>query len=185
MQDDGFVPLFDGKTLHGWEHVDNDAGWSVKDGAIDCDGAGQGRNWIRTQRPYADFVLRLEFAIGDGGNSGVFVRSQLDGRPAYNGFEMQILGDHGMPASPKSTGALYDAVAPAHNVAKRAWEWQDVEITCVGPRIAIVLNSERIVDVNCDEHDLLVNRPRQGYIGLQNHHTPVKFRNVRVSELAG
>jgi hypothetical protein len=175
-----FVPLFDGKTFQGWEYVRDPIGWSVVSGVLCC--SGEGRGWLRTARTYRDFVLRLEYAIGEAGNSGIFLRSLLEGRPAYNGMEMQILDDHGAPVSPTCSGALYDAVAPTRNVARPAGDWNTVEITCIGSRVSIVLNDERVIDVDLDAYDTLRGRPREGYIGLQNHHSPVKFRTVVVRE---
>jgi hypothetical protein len=96
---------------------------------------------------------------------------------------MQILDDHGTPPTVSSTGAIYDAVAPTSNPAHPAGEWNDVEITCAGTRVAIVLNGERIIDVDLSADAALRGRPREGYIGLQNHHSPVRFRNVRIKEL--
>jgi hypothetical protein len=178
---DGFVPLFSGSGLTGWEYVRDPIGWSAKDGVVAC--SGEGRGWLRTVRMYRDFVLRLEYAIGEGGNSGIFLRSLLEGRPAYNGMEMQILDDHGTPPTVSSTGAIYDAVAPTSNPARPAGEWNDVEITCARTRVAIVLNGERIIDVDLSADEALRGRPREGYIGLQNHHSPVRFRNVSIKEL--
>ncbi|MBI3972148.1 MAG: DUF1080 domain-containing protein [Chloroflexi bacterium] len=176
---EGFVPLFDGRTLNGWEFVGDSAAWSAQAGEIHC--SGQGRGWLRTARTYRDFVLRLEYAICPGGNSGIFLRSQLEGRPAYNGMEVQILEGH--PLGVKSTGAIYDAVAPAKHVERPAGEWNEIEATCDGGKVAIVLNGERIVGVDSVEHEALRGRPREGYIGVQNHRSPVKFRRIYVKEL--
>lgn len=180
--DEGFRPLFDGKTLRGWDVVrDTLDSWEIQDGVVVCNGAGRG--WLRTERMYRDFVLRLEFAISPQGNSGVFLRSLTEGRPAYNGLEVQILDDHGASATTSSTGALYDAIAPTKNVMRAVWEWNELEARCIGTRIQLVLNGEPIVDVDLEEHDVTKGRPREGYIGLQNHHSPVKFRSVRVLEV--
>jgi hypothetical protein len=185
VTEEGFVPLFDGKTLNGWEPVgipENATAWSVEDGAIVCNGAGRG--WLRTARTYRDFVLRIEYATGEEGqgNSGVFLRSLTEGRPAYNGMEVQILCDRGAPPGLKSSGAIYDAVAPTKNVARGAWEWNTLEATCRGSHVTVVLNGERVVDVDMETVEAGRGRPREGYIGIQNHHAPVKFRNPRVKE---
>jgi hypothetical protein len=58
-----------------------------------------------------------------------------------------------------------------------------VEITCAGGRVVFVLNGERVVDVDLDADESLPGRPREGYLGLQNHASAVAFRNVRVKEL--
>ena len=153
-EESGFVPLFDGRTLAGWELARGDlAHWAVDGDEVRC------------------------------GNSGVFARSLLEGRPAYNGVEFQILDDHGTPPSLTSTGSIYDAVAPSGNLARPAGAWNDVEITCAGGRVVFVLNGERVVDVDLDADESLRGRPREGYLGLQNHASAVAFRNVRVKEL--
>jgi len=177
----GYVPLFDGESLAGWEYVRDTVGWSAENGVLVC--SGEGRDWLRTARMYADFVLRLEYAISAGGNSGIFLRSLLEGRPAYNGMEMQILDDHGAPPTVSSSGAIYDAVAPTVNAARPSEQWNEVEVTCIGSRIAIVLNGEHIVDADNSTAESLRGRPQVGYIGLQNYHCPVRFRNVLIQEL--
>jgi hypothetical protein len=180
---DQLRPLFAGDTLDGWELVNEQpaSAWTVADGVVTC--SGEGRGWLRTSRTYRDFLLRLEYAISPGGNSGVFLRSQLEGRPAYNGLEIQILDDHGGPAGVKASGALYDAVAPARNVARPAGEWNALEALCQGDHIRVSLNGQTVVDVRLGEHEHLRDRPREGYIGLQNHRSPVRFRDVLVREL--
>ncbi|MBI3822156.1 MAG: DUF1080 domain-containing protein [Planctomycetes bacterium] len=71
---DGFVPLFNGKDLDGWEvrgsKTDQEK-WSLKDNLLV---AKPGGGWIGTKKMYGDFVLKLEWKIFDGGNSGVFLR---------------------------------------------------------------------------------------------------------------
>lgn len=178
-----FTPLFKGDSLDDWEPVREQpqGAWSVQDGVVTC--SGEGRGWLRTARPYTDFELRLEYAISRDGNSGVFLRSLLEGRPAYNGLEVQILDDHGAPAGIKSSGALYDALAPTKNTARPPTEWNTLEALCQADHVRIRLNGETVVDVRLGEHDQLKDRPREGYIGLQNHASLVTFRNVAVREL--
>lgn len=93
--EDGFEPIFNGRDLNGWVieshadseiHPDGRPVWSVKDGAIDCDGLGFG--FLRYARePFADVTLRMEFQLGkkaDGEpcNAGIGVRTGgFDRRP--------------------------------------------------------------------------------------------------------
>lgn len=184
-EEEGFVPLFNGVDLEGWhvvvrQHPSVDA-WSVSDGVLVCN--GEGRGWIRPKREYENFVLRLEYKISPGGNSGVFIRTTEEGRPAYQGMEIQILDDQGKEPTKKSTGAIYDAVAPKRNMSKPAGEWNQMEIGCLGRQVRVWMNGEQIVDVDLDEYPELRSRLPRGYIGLQNHGVPVEFRNVRIKEL--
>jgi len=189
-REEGFVPLFNGVDLEDWAVVGTDA-WSIADGVLVCSGEGSG--WLRPTRKHDDFVLRLEYKIGEGGNSGVFIRTSEEGRPAFQGMEIQILDDHGEETGKRSTGAIYAAVAPTRNMARPASEWNQVEVIADGPQVTICLNGEQVVDVNLDEHPEelegetpstpLKDRLRKGYIGLQNHRSPAWFRNVRIKEL--
>ena len=134
--------------------------------------------WAGTEKEYGDFALELEYAINSGGNSGVFIRAALEKNPAFTGYELQILADHGRPATKHSTGALYDVVAATQNMSKPGGEWNHLKITAKGPHVTVILNGEKIIDYQTD-------RGTHGYIGLQNHddHAVVKFRNIRLSEL--
>jgi hypothetical protein len=84
--EEGFVPLFNGKDLTGW-HVMGTPAWKVEDGVLVCTGEGGG--WLRSDKQYENFVLRLEFRISKGGNSGIFIRSALEGNPAFTGMEFK------------------------------------------------------------------------------------------------
>ena len=88
----GFVPLFDGKTLKGWQLVaGHGRGYVVEDGAIVCPADGGGN--LLTDREYGDFILRLEYKLSAGGNNGIGIRTPLTGDAAYAGMEIQVLDD--------------------------------------------------------------------------------------------
>lgn len=179
----GAKALFNGRDLTGWV-VMHGGEWTVKDGVL------VGRNgrdwttnpevsgsWLRSERQYGDFILEFEYAIE--GNSGVFLRSGLERNPAFTGYEMQIVSDHGRPPTKGSAGGLYDVVAANRNMSRPAGEWNQVRICYEGERVQIVWNGELVVDYQ------EANRSRRGYIGLQNHddRSVVKFRNLRITEL--
>lgn len=83
-----FVPLFDGKSLEGWDA--KPGAWEVRDGAIHCTGKSEGKNWlILKERIKGDFVLRMEFRW-DKGNSGVQVRSDNLGEWQVFGYQVEV-----------------------------------------------------------------------------------------------
>ena len=175
--------LFNGRDLTGWV-VMHGGDWTVEDGAlVGRNGTNWSVNpeisgsWLRTERPYRDFILDLEYTIQ--GNSGVFLRSALEKNPAFTGYEMQILSDHGRPPSKGSGGSLYDVVAPSQNMTRPTGEWNQARILVEGQRIQIILNGQQIVDFQ------EATRSDSGYIGLQNHegNAVVRFRNIRLTEL--
>jgi hypothetical protein len=178
----GYSVLFNGRDLDGWV-VMHGGEWTVEDGVlVGRDGRDWTTNpelsgsWLRTEQPYADFILELEYAIE--GNSGVFFRSALEKNPAFTGYEMQILSDHGREPTRHTTGAIYEVVGASLNMSKPAGEWNQARIEARGPHIRITLNGETVVDVENE-------RSSTGYIGLQNHddRSVVKFRNIRITEL--
>jgi len=197
---EGWLLLFDGKTLDGWETSSRKPGLvPVEDHAIQPHGCG-GYMMVH-EKEWSDFVLALDFKISKGCNSGIFVRTYpLDVRPGkdvgFNGIEMQILDSTG--AGYHDTGAIYDLVKPARNAMRPVGEWNHVEITCDRNRVDIILNGEKVSSMNLDEwttpnkrpdgsdhkfDTAFKDHPRHGYIGLQDHGSPCRFKNIKLKSL--
>jgi hypothetical protein len=190
---DGWLPLFNGQDLTGWEVKDGkrDA-WVVDQGMLSCIADGGG--WLRSSRMYSDFILKLEYRIPPGGNSGVGLRFPAEGDPAHAGMEIQILDDdadqHKDLLSTQYTGGIYYQAAAKRGVAKSPGEWNVYEITCRGAQIKVVLNGEVVNEVAVDKftkgeggHAPLAERPQIGYIGFQSHGARVDFRNLFIRDL--
>lgn len=181
----GFVSLFNGEDLtEHWDIVGNPEGWEVRDGVIHSPG-GKGGNWIRSKKQYSDFVLKLEWKISKGGNSGVFIRCARTGRSSVTGMEAQITNafrdDH------HCTGSLYRYIPATPRPDNRADMWHTYEIRCEGPYITVKVDGVTTVDIDLREHDRIADKPLRGYIGLQDSHTGegkwVEYRNIRIKEL--
>ena len=175
---DGFGLLFNGKNLDGWHIIGPAEGWTVEKGLLTC--TGQGRGWIRPASDYADFTLRLDYRISPRGNSGIFLRTSQEGRPAFQGMEIQLLDDRRAPLTPKSNGGIYDAVSPQVEASKPAGTWNPVEISCRGPQVEVKIHGRQTVSCDTSTHPQLKGRLTSGYIGLQNHGDPIAFRNIRL-----
>jgi len=179
---DGWISLFDGKSLDGWWFWGpNKKGFAVEDGTIVWKMAGGVALYSHDR--YDNFILRLEWKIEEGGNSGIFLRAPRVGRQSKIGMEFQLQGDLGQPVEQHTTGAIYDVVAPRINASKPAGEWNTVEITLNGSMMKAVLNGEVVQDIDLDTNDELRVRIRRGFIGLQDHGCPVAFRNIRIKRL--
>ncbi|MBC8871699.1 MAG: DUF1080 domain-containing protein [Planctomycetes bacterium] len=184
---DGFVPLFDGKTLTGWNTTGN---WIVEeDGIVTLHPREGEHGWQRydayltTARKYKDFVLDLEFKIGPKGNSGVFCRVGDPKSQVKTGFEVQILDTHGKPnPGNHDCGGVIGTAAPSKNMAKPAGEWNRYIITCQGNLLKVELNGEQIIDLELDK-SAIKDRPLEGHIGFQDEAKKVSYRNVRIKEL--
>jgi hypothetical protein len=191
---DGFVPLFDGKSLDGWTVYDGKKeNWAAEDGLVVC--KGQGGGWLGTARDYDNFVLRLEYRLRPGGNSGVYIRAPEKGHISRVGMEIQILDDN-HPSYAKLdfyqyTGSIYHVVAPNQRAGKPAGEWNAMEVRADGREVVVVLNGKKIVDADLDrclkdaavakEHTGLARK--SGRVGLQSHSERVEFRNLRLKPL--
>lgn len=187
--------------LVGWQQIGGQEGaWQYEpaaslepgEGVLVTEGAGGG--WLATLRQYNNFALSLEFRVPPGGNSGIFLRAPLEGNPAYEGMEIQILDDHAerwQDLEPyQYTGSIYGVQAPSERVTRPAGQWQEMLIIARGSKIQIGLNGRKIIDADLtnyphkfESHPGLVRD--EGYIGLQNHGSRVEFRNVRIRELPG
>jgi type 1 glutamine amidotransferase len=184
---EGFKPLFDGKTMDGWHlrHQDANHSWSVENGMLvnrlprNKDGERPHGVDLVTDKKYWNFEVRYDYMIPAGSNSGFYLRGR---------HEIQILDDasSGKP-SPGGNGSIYNHTAASRNVSKPPGQWQSVDATMIGDRVTVILNGEKIVDnarvdrATGSELDANVNEP--GSFFLQGDHGPVAFRNLRVKEL--
>jgi hypothetical protein len=190
--DEGFVSLFDGKTLTGWQGAVT--GYLVEDGAIVCDPKKGG--FLYTDKEYGDFVLKLEFQLTPGANNGIGIRTPMKGDPAYVGMELQVLDDTAKQYEKLQPyqyhGSIYGVVACKRGHQKPVGEWNTQEITVKGKDVKIVLNGETIVDANIEkastpktidgkDHPGLKND--KGYICFCGHGAKVAFRNIKIKEL--
>lgn len=192
-EEKGFVSLFDGKSLKGWQGATD--GYAVEDGVIVCI-PNRGGN-LYTEKQYSDFVLRFEFQLEAGANNGLGIRAPKDeGDVAYVGMELQILdntADRYQDIKPyQRHGSIYGVVAAKLGHLKPVGEWNSQEVTCQGRNVKVVLNGAVIVDANLDEatkDGTLDGRPHPGlerttgHVAFLGHGSRVAFRNIRVREL--
>ena len=183
------VPIFDGKTLDGWEG--NEKVWRVVDGTLrggSLEGNKQ-NEFLATKKSYKDFVLKLEYKLtGTEGfiNSGVQIRSRRIDKPAneMKGYQADI--------GVGWTGSIYDesrrnkvmAKADGELIKKteKLGDWNTYEIRCEGPRVVLKLNGVQTVDYTEEDKSL----EQEGLIGLQIHggaKSEVSFRNLTIEEL--
>jgi hypothetical protein len=166
----GWTTLFDGKSLAGWNMVGT-ANWEVADGEIR---ANKGTGFLVTPASYGDFQITLEFWVSDDANSGVFIRcSDPKTISAANAYEVNIFDQRPDPSY--GTGAIVNVAKPS-TILKTGGKWNTYDITAKGPKMTIVLNGTKTVEVEDTMH------PR-GPIGLQYGAGTVKFRNVRIRTL--
>jgi hypothetical protein len=190
-----FQPLWDGKSLAGWI-VKGEPGkpapegeWTVKDGVLT---ATPGHSWLSTEKMYGDFVLRLEWRVPENGNSGVFIRVpelKPGQQPYVEGLEIQVLDDAGPEYKGKLkpwqyAGSIYGAVPAENSGYKGPNQWNSLQVTCREASIEVEMNGNKVAIADFDKIETMATRvPRRGYIGLQNHGTPVEYRGIEIRVL--
>lgn len=194
--EDAWKPLFDGKSLAGWEHV-GPGKMNIVDGQIQTEG-GMGLLWYSKEK-LGDCVIRIVYKTSSKvSNSGVFIRvadkPKDEWYAVHHGYEIQICD--GTDAF-HCTGAVY-SMSKALASPGKVGEWNTMEITLDGPRILVTVNGVKVQDFNPSTAKIPDRvkqyepergpRPEKGYFGLQNHDdyakgTGVSFKEVSVRPL--
>jgi hypothetical protein len=198
--EEGFVSLFDGKSLAGWWphtgvpkfHVGGK--WEVVDGILvgQQDPPDKG-GFLATKEKYDDFEIRLEVNMDYPSDSGVFLRMGEDGKSHQVTLDNRPDGQFGKIYLPWTQAQVHDS--PDGVKAFKQKEWNDVVIRIEGEpaRIQFWLNGTLVTDFQHTE-ETTKNVPRTGYIGLQVHPTvenikhfddgnKVRYRNIRIRPL--
>ncbi|MEE8468231.1 MAG: DUF1080 domain-containing protein [Planctomycetota bacterium] len=186
----GWAKLYNERDLSGWTTTGN---WLVeKDGVLAIRPRQGEQGWERfgaylwSERQYADFILDLEYAYPEGGNSGVYFRVADRADPVNTGIEAQILDSSKKEGalSPHDHGGIIGAVGASRNMSLEPGEWNRMIVTVRGPHLTVDLNGANIVDTQLDE-SAVKDRPAKGYIGLQDHGQPhdLRFRRIWLKEL--
>jgi len=200
----GWEPLFDGRSLTGWEAVGGTGGFAINDGVLEFLKRGDS-DYLRTEEDFQDFELRLDFKTEFMANSGLFLRGDRSGGdPAYSGCEIQILDDFNWEAVSGSelkpfqfTGGLYASVPAGEKTLFPLGVWNTYEILYRGSRLRVALNGRVLYDVDTFEVPVayarekkFVDRAKTGFIGLQRHAgrgvedgTYVSFKNIFIKKL--
>jgi hypothetical protein len=204
-EDDGFVPMFNGKDLTGWVNVNcAPSTFYVKDGEIITTGKPTG--YLRTARQYENFVAEFDWMHvppkpGAVGNSGFFVWA--DPIPAVGtgytrGIEVQVLvnltyKNKKGEITATSQGDLFSIwgatcvpdrphpdgwarCLPSENHCKGEREWNHYRVEGNGGRITLAVNGHVVSGLSkC--------RPRKGYLALESEGSECHFKNLKIKEL--
>jgi type 1 glutamine amidotransferase len=179
---EGFKLLFDGKSLDGWTYrrPDGNKSWSVQRGIL-CNVLAPNEHGtdIYTTTKYRDFIVRYEYQVPPGSNSGFYLRGR---------YEIQIFDNSNKDGHPQGlNGDIYNVASCALPASRKAGQWQQVEARMIGNKITVILNGVKVHENVEVEHgtgshlDDNVNEP--GPILLQGDHGSVGIRNLRIKTL--
>ncbi|MEO1011360.1 MAG: DUF1080 domain-containing protein [Bacteroidota bacterium] len=174
--------LFNGKDLSGWTIYGTEK-WYAEEGLLICEsGPDKGYGYLATNDHYKNFELTLEFKQEANGNSGVFIRSTVEGTKV-SGWQVEV-------APPgRNTGGVYESYGrgwlikpePEKDKALKMGEWNQMKIRVMGDTITSWVNGTQMITL-ADEK---IGKG-EGSVALQIHDgggIKVKWRNIRVTEL--
>lgn len=187
--DDGWISLFDGRTLQGWRASENPGTFRVEDGMIVVDGP---RAHLFYDGPvmnhdFRNFEWKADVMTLPGANSGMYfhTRYQPDGWPSQ-GYEVQVNNTH---PDPRKTGSLY-AVQDVMEAPARDNQWFTQHVTVRGNRVTVQVDGRTVVDYTepagvAREAGMAGRRLASGTVALQGHdpESKVYYRNIMVRPL--
>ena len=174
--------LFNGKDLSGWKAYGTEK-WYVEDGLLICEsGPDAAYGYLATEKHYKNFELNLEFKQEADGNSGVFIRSTIEG-VKVSGWQVEVA------PKGKHTGGVYESYgrgwlikpeAAKEEVLKEG-EWNQMKIVVNGDTITSYLNGVEMITIT----DAIIGKG-DGSVALQIHDgggIKVKWKNIQIKEL--
>ena len=187
---EGWVSLFDGKTLDGWKvSTENSSAFVVKDGTI---GAVSGRAHLFYNGPvgnhdFKNFEFQCDVMTTPGSNSGIYIHTEYqESNWPYKGYECQVNQTH---EDWRKTGGLYGIQDNKEAVAKDG-EWFHYEIKVEGKHIVTKINGKTVADFTEPEgweppQDMPGRKLSSGTIAFQAHDPNSKtyFKNIKIKLL--
>lgn len=178
----GYKHLFNGKDLTGWT-IHGTEKWYVENGELVCEsGPDKQYGYLSTNKSYKNFMLSLNFKLEANGNSGVFIRSGIQGTK-ISGWQIEVApsGHH--------TGGIYESYGrgwliqpkPEDEKILNATKWNHMRIQVKGDEVTTWLNDKQIVflkDEKIGEGD--------GFIALQIHDgggIKVRWKDIKIKQL--
>ncbi len=174
--------LFNGKDLSGWTIYGTEK-WYVEDGLLICEsGSDEKYGYLATNKYYKNFELQLDFKQEADGNSGVFIRSTIEGIKV-SGWQVEVA------PKGKHTGGVYESYgrgwlikpAPEKEEVLKVGEWNQLKIRAVDGTITSWLNGVQMITIT----DKIIGKG-EGSIALQIHDgggIKVKWKNILINEL--
>lgn len=159
-KEEGFEPLFDGKSFDGWKVNDSTPqSWKIEDGLLILTG---GNKHLFTEREFGDFIVRFQWRpLKKGYNSGFFIRGWNQIQMAQGGAGM-LFGSETAKRVPE--------------LHKPPGQWNEWQVTCVGSKLSLEVNGKPAWEID----DF---KPLRGPLGFEAEGHSIELRKLRVKQL--
>lgn len=176
------ISLFNGKDLNGWTIYGTEK-WYVQDGLLISESGPDSKyGYLATDKHYKNFEINLEFKQEANGNSGVFIRSTIEG-VKVSGWQVEVA------PKGKHTGGVYESYGrgwlikpdPEKEKVLKEGDWNHLKIVVNGDTITSWLNGVEMITIT----DKIIGKG-MGSIALQIHDgggIKVKWKNIKIKEL--
>ncbi len=194
---DGFMSMFDGKTLDGWEQKNGTATYGVEDGGVIVGKTSEGspNSFLCTKKNYGDFELLFEVKVDDELNSGVQIRSVSkpdikNGRVHGPQVEIATNGTAGfIYGEALGTGWLSSDEAranPKKQAAFKKGEWNKYRVVAQGKAIKTWVNGQPVADLVDDKTGMESGRICLQVHGIKKGAGPyeVRWRSIKLKDLS-
>jgi hypothetical protein len=182
MSQEETISLFNGQNLAGWINHGTEK-WYIEKGELVCEsGEDEQYGYLSTEKYYKDFILSLEFKQEANGNSGVFIRSTVEGTKV-SGWQVEVAppGQH--------TGGIYESYGrgwlikpePEKEKNLKMGGWNQLKIRVVGNEIISWLNGVEMIQLVDEKIGAGI-----GAIALQIHDgggIKVRWRNINLTQI--
>ena len=174
--------IFNGKDLTGWT-IHGTEKWYVEDGNLVCEsGPDKNYGYLSTNKNYKNFDLKLKFKQEANGNSGVFIRSGIEG-VKISGWQVEVA-----PLN-SSTGGIYESYGrgwiikpkPEDEKHLKVGKWNTLRIVANGDEVTSYLNGKQMVYLK----DEKIGKG-EGFIALQIHDgggIKVRWKDMKIKQL--
>jgi hypothetical protein len=178
----GYQSLFNSNDLNGWT-VHGTEKWYVENGELVCEsGPDKQYGYLSTVKSYKNFILDLKFKLEANGNSGVFIRSGIDGTK-ISGWQVEVA------RKGHSTGGVYESYgrgwlikpAPKNEEYLKDDDWNHMRIRVINNEVTTWLNDRKMVHLK----DEKIGKG-DGFIALQIHDgggIKVRWKDILIKEL--
>ena len=186
---DGWISLFDGKSLEGWRASENPGTFRVENGTLVVDGPRAHLYYVGPvmNHEFRNFEWKADVMTTPGSNSGMYFHTAYEdtGWPS-RGYEVQVNTTH---TDWRRTGSLY-AVQDVREVETRDNEWFTQHVIVQGKRVQIKVNGKTTVDYTEPEgvardQSMSGRRLGSGTVAIQGHDpaSRVYYRNIMIRPL--